>query len=105
MGKPDDCRELTVLRKFRDTYLSSSDSGKALVTRYYEEAPGIVAAIESLPQAARDSFYGYAAEEIDDIVATIEDGQYQEAIDAYIQLFNNAKELALGAIENADKSE
>lgn len=48
-GLPDDCEELTVLRAFRDGYLSASDERRALVERYYEIAPGIVDAIAASP--------------------------------------------------------
>lgn len=40
-GLPDDCEELTILRQFRDEYLSSSVSGRALISEYYETAPTI----------------------------------------------------------------
>ena len=45
-GKPDDCAELTAFRNFRDGYLRSCADGPALIERYYDIAPGIVARIE-----------------------------------------------------------
>jgi len=54
---PDDCSELVTLRAFRDDFMLASDEGKALVKRYYEVAPIIVAAIDKLPNAA--SVYEY----------------------------------------------
>ncbi len=45
-GKPDDCRELTAFRHFRDTYLAQKPGGEDLIARYYELAPGIVMAID-----------------------------------------------------------
>ena len=41
-GLPDDCRELTVLRNFRDTYLKASADGQRDVCEYYHVAPMIV---------------------------------------------------------------
>ncbi|KXT70142.1 hypothetical protein SGODD07_01612 [Streptococcus gordonii] len=45
MGLADDCEELTILRKFRDTYLQLSIQGKKDIEHYYSVAPKIVAAI------------------------------------------------------------
>lgn len=42
MGLPDDCRELTVLRHFRDTYMRGSEQGQADILEYYMIAPAIV---------------------------------------------------------------
>lgn len=46
-GFPDDCHELTVLRKFRDEYLRPLPEGEAEIAEYYDIAPKIVAAIKS----------------------------------------------------------
>lgn len=46
----DNCHELTVLRWFRDTFVSPSD-----IEHYYEVAPRIVSAIDESPQA--DAIY------------------------------------------------
>lgn len=59
-GKPDDCSELQVLRKFRDEFLLASEEGTALVKHYYAVAPTIVAAIKASPQAA--STFNYLAQ-------------------------------------------
>lgn len=54
-SKPDDCYELTTLRKFRDTWLSAQPDGKELVEEYYAIAPGIVGAIDHSPE--KDKIY------------------------------------------------
>ena len=41
-GLPDDCHELTIMRKFRDEYLKSKQYGKEMIDAYYERAPKIV---------------------------------------------------------------
>ncbi|MDX9883231.1 MAG: CFI-box-CTERM domain-containing protein [Prolixibacteraceae bacterium] len=46
MGLPDDCRELTVLRNFRDKVLCETEQGKVMIAEYYRVAPLIVTAIE-----------------------------------------------------------
>ena len=44
--KPDDCYELTTLRRFRDQWLVSQEDGKELIQRYYAIAPQIVEMID-----------------------------------------------------------
>ncbi|WP_244324682.1 CFI-box-CTERM domain-containing protein [Sporofaciens musculi] len=44
-GKSDDCRELTILRRYRDDYLMQSKEGRAMVEEYYEIAPALVLSI------------------------------------------------------------
>lgn len=51
LGLPDDCDELTTLRRFRDTYMLSFEKGRAEVKEYYDKAPKIVKAISAKPNA------------------------------------------------------
>ncbi len=46
-GLPDDCHELTILRRFRDGYLKSQPCGDIEIAEYYRVAPQIVACIRS----------------------------------------------------------
>lgn len=50
-GLADDCRELTVLRAFRDNYMKSTEAGNADICRYYHIAPTIVENIKKRPNA------------------------------------------------------
>lgn len=50
-GLPDDCHELQVLRKFRDTYVALQPTGKELINQYYKTAPVIVERINRLENA------------------------------------------------------
>lgn len=54
-GLPDDCEELTILRRFRDTVLLADAADRADVAEYYATAPAIVAAIDARPDA--DAIY------------------------------------------------
>jgi hypothetical protein len=51
-GLPDDCQELTVLRAFRDGWMSRQEGGEEMIAGYYRLAPRIVAAIETRPDTA-----------------------------------------------------
>ena len=55
-GKADDCAELTAFRAFRDNYLKSCPDGPALISRYYDIAPGILLQIDL--RHDRDEIYG-----------------------------------------------
>ena len=48
-GLPDDCYELTTLRRFRDEWLSSQPYGAEDIAEYYRTAPTIVTAIRERP--------------------------------------------------------
>lgn len=52
-GLPDDCRELTVLRTFRDGYLRGHEGGEAAICEYYHTAPAIVEKIKQKNNAAQ----------------------------------------------------
>ena len=46
-GLPDDCYELTTLRKFRDEYLAKQECGECEIAHYYHMAPAIVERIKA----------------------------------------------------------
>lgn len=46
MDLPDNCEELIILRKFRDTWLVKQPGGQAEIREYYRIAPGIVSTIQ-----------------------------------------------------------
>ena len=50
-GLPDDCYELTTLRKFRDNYLRNLPEGSDEIAEYYFIAPQIVSAIKQRADA------------------------------------------------------
>ena len=42
LGKPDNCYELNLMRRYRDEYLVNQDGGEEIVAEYYDIAPTIV---------------------------------------------------------------
>lgn len=52
-GLPDDCYELTILRKFRDEYLAQQECGKCEIAHYYQVAPAIVESIKASNESAK----------------------------------------------------
>lgn len=89
MGKADDCEELTVLRKFRDTYMKSTEAGRRLVEEYYAIAPKIVAGIDS--SADRGTVYAGIYDVIVKCIADIESGNNASAEQRYCDMVNDLK--------------
>lgn len=88
-GFSDDCKELTVLRQFRDNYLKQQDSGEALINEYYAIAPIIVAKIDDCDK--KDAIYAYIYETITKCVETYENEEYEKVMHLYIQMVNELK--------------
>jgi len=92
-GKPDDCGELQVLRKFRDEYLLTTPGGKLVVDVYYQIAPAIVAALDSDSMGA--SHYAYLkCNFIDRCIQLISTGDYKAATDTYAVMLEVAAKFA-----------
>jgi len=88
---PDDCYELTVLREFRDRYVLSLSKGEQIVRDYYEVAPRIVSCIEKQDNVSE--IYTYIYEIIMKVLKQIEIKDFNEAINLYINLINELKDL------------
>ena len=89
-GLPDDCRELTTLRLFRDTYVMSSPDGAEAIAEYYNSAPILLNHIDSSEDRAdilSDIFRAVST-----TVALVEGGQCAEAKAVYASMFRKLKE-------------
>jgi hypothetical protein len=93
-GLPDDCEELTVLRRFRDGYLRRRRDGEEQIAEYYCIAPAIVAAIAARPDAARVFERLFA--EIQDCVRLIKDRRHEAALHRYASLVLELHDDCLG---------
>lgn len=93
LGLGDDCWELRTLRTFRDGPLAKTVTGRALITRYYLEAPRLVAAIDRRPDAARVWLRKYWSHVLPcAILARL--GLVGPAVAHYTRLFNRLEQLA-----------
>jgi len=95
-GLPDDCHELEQLRLFRDNHLMKTPEGKALVDRYYLEAPEIAACL------VRPEDMSYAWSYITRCVRLIEERRYEMAVEQYREMFQNLSNRILNT--NAQQS-
>jgi len=84
MGKPDDCEELTVLRKFRDEVLSKTKEGKALIKKYYEVAPSIVDKIEMSNNKAK--YYDYIYKKVKQCMNFLNENNHKDALLLYKEM-------------------
>ena len=89
-NKPDDCYELTTLRKFRDTWLIGQSDGKELIEEYYAIAPDIVNAIDG--SSKKDEIYMHIwSNYIEPCIKLIELGANDTCKKLYIEMVNKLK--------------
>lgn len=77
-GLPDDCHELTELRRFRDEILINMEGGKKLIKLYGQVGPRIVEQMNTSSQ--RDQLCRWLYGEICRVVERIENGDAPEQI-------------------------
>ena len=90
MGLPDNCHELTILRAFRDDYLSTTEKGKQLVDKYYAIAPAIVDKIER--KQNKKERYDYIYQVVLKCVEEIEKGNNENAVSIYADMVQKLQE-------------
>lgn len=81
-NKPDDCRELTVLRTYRDQYMMCTEEGQKLVEEYYDIAPAIVYAI-NMHKDASAVYQGIYNEYLIPCIAFAENGENDACRELY----------------------
>ena len=81
-GLPDDCEELTILRHYRDTYLSKQMGGKDEIQEYYRIAPKIVEAINAQDDA-KETWNTVYEEMVLPCVRMIQLGHLEDAFHLY----------------------
>lgn len=90
--KPDDCEELTILRKFRDEYMLIDDDRKKLVDEYYRIAPEIVAKLKEHDNSD-EIFKAILDEFIYPCIIYIKKGCFECAKNHYIRMIECCKVL------------
>ena len=89
----DDGPTLTALRAFRDGYMQETPERQALVARYYEIAPRIVAAI---PDGHAD--WAWIGARVDDAVAAIATGADDRAFAIYVDMVRQLEDRWLAPV-------
>lgn len=83
-GLEDDCKELTILRRFRDEILMNMPDGKEMIQTYYQEAPRIIIQINQCEQ--KNEIYDWIYEKILNIINKIEEKKYDQAVTDYLYM-------------------
>lgn len=81
-GLSDNCHELTVLRSFRDGYVTTLPNGPNLIREYYALAPRVLTALQLSPYANEELGRLYAGLVLP-AVALIERHEPRKAFDLY----------------------
>ena len=81
-GLGDDCEELNVLRRYRDTFLRYRDGGEADIKEYYSIAPKIVKAINE-QQNAKELWDEIYQKMVRPCVSFIKEGNNEAAYKLY----------------------
>lgn len=98
-GLPDNCRELSLIRSFREE-LKEKPYGEQLIRLYYRDAPGIVSYIDASPE--RETIYQEIYETVSRIADWIEQGNKEEALMSYVLMVYELSRKALGEKGEAD---
>lgn len=84
-NKLDDCEELTLLRNFRDHWLTNQPDGKKLIEQYYRTAPYIVKQIDN--RSDRTQIYEYLNERyLSKCLSHIKNDENEACKDLYVEM-------------------
>lgn len=85
LHKPQNCPELSAMKRYRDDYMLHQENGEQMVLEYYDIAPTIVKRIEK--EAEPEAKYQYLWEHyLRFCLAMIEAGQYEECKEKYTEM-------------------
>lgn len=90
LNKPDNCRELSILRDYRDNILANEAGGKEIIDEYYNIAPTIVKRINrelKSEEIYNDLYKNYILGCIEDI----ENKEYEKCKEAYTAMVTELK--------------
>ena len=90
-NKPDDCYELTTLRRYRDDYLMQTKEGRSLVQEYYNIAPRIVWAIRMQPDKDR-IYQNLYKDYLMPCIHYVEEKRNEECKDLYVDMVRGLEE-------------
>lgn len=84
-GLPDHCQELTMLRRYRDTYLLATEAGRGLVEEYYDTAPALVQCVDMREDAA-EIYERLYQKELTECLFLIRTGQNEMCKKRYVDM-------------------
>jgi len=90
LNKADDCKELTLLREYRDNVLSKEEGGKELIDEYYDIAPTIVKRINR-SENPKEEYNRLYSSFILKCIENIENNEYEQCRDNYTSMVTELK--------------
>lgn len=91
LKKPQNCREIVLMKHYRDDYLANLEDGDALIREYYDIAPTIVKRIAK--EAFPEEKYRYLWNAyISKCVSFVENGEKERCRDLYETMMSELKE-------------
>lgn len=91
LHKPQDCRELTMMKRYRDGYLMNQEDGAAVIHEYYDIAPTIVKRIAK--EASPEEKYLYLWNNyIRKCVELVEQSRNEQCREVYEQMMAELRE-------------
>jgi hypothetical protein len=90
-GLPDNCKELTILRNFRDTYMRNLGNGSSEIENYYNTAPAIVSKINN--RLDKNEIWVKVYDRLSVAINMIELNDLNGAYNYYKNLVTDLKEL------------
>lgn len=91
LNQPQDCKELVMMKQYRDTYLLQQPDGERLIHEYYDIAPTIVKRIEK--EASPEEKYLYLWNHyIRHCVDLLENNRQEQCREVYETMMNELKE-------------
>ncbi len=94
LGKQEDCREIRLLKDYRDGFLLSQADGKELIDEYYDIAPTIVNRINKLPDA-KDTYHRIYRNYISPCIDLIDQERLDECKNLYVSMMQTLKQKYL----------
>ena len=92
-GLPDDCRELTAMRRLRDAHMLHTEAGRRMIEDYYRVAPTIVERIDASEQ--RGALYEYIFSVVRRCADLVERDDFEDAVTAYQGMVDHLRAAVL----------
>lgn len=91
LNLPEDCKELLMLKDYRDNILALEEDGEDIIHEYYNIAPTIIKRINKTENNAEE-YHALYDDYISKCIENIENKQYEACKNHYIKMINNLKE-------------
>ncbi len=88
LGKAEDCREIRMLKDYRDGFLSAQSDGPQLINEYYDIAPTIVNRINKRADA-HETYQNIYQKYISPCIEMIENEKLTDCKELYTQMMRN----------------